>query len=398
MGLNTQAGFYLHENGKIYSFPFPRRLIRLGQIIYLVHLENGVHIAPVETIGSKPYFITKSEKWTGQATNLQPTPSLLLTISSEPPNFITEAVDSILPLVDKDLGWFSKIELHKACVALAADVDTSRGNITKVVRSSKLSAVMLASQRLELCARLANEAGYGAVSGHQKSLVYYLLLTCFDRLGQPSPWMSYDEWIASSDMESERDSAVGNLNQTKDPIEIAKSIYKYYISKYGTKNAFFRFMDEVINGEDLKKLLDSIMLTKLDRISGQSTNLTDNDKKKYLYELRNSYTHKSEWRYGVTLAPPALPSELQKEIDDYANQEGVNMESLIFNLYDQQNTATYTKSILFSDWPIVLFETVRAGIVNIIKGALEDDLLLWAELFAEQRAEEEAQEAPSASS
>ena len=72
--------------------------------------------------------------------------------------------------------------------------------------------------RLDLCNRLRSEAEAMSLQGHQKTLVFYLYLTCFDLLGQPALWMTFESWLRASRTAAERQEAEASLPAGATPV------------------------------------------------------------------------------------------------------------------------------------------------------------------------------------
>lgn len=123
-------------------------------------------------------------------------------------------------------------------------------------------------------------------------LVNYLLLTCFDSLGQPSEWLSFDSWLTANKTKREREEAAAQINQPALPAAIAKEMYTAYQRIYGVKSSFYRFIDEVLDKETRERLLSSIRIER--RIEDGKATIIDNPEKKksFLYESRNLFTHR----------------------------------------------------------------------------------------------------------
>lgn len=134
------------------------------------------------------------------------------------------------------------------------------------------------------------------------ALRYYLVLTCFDILGQPNDWKDFQSWLVSTKSKIERDSII-EKNGNKEEIDLIKSVHSEYSEIYGVKNSFYKFMREVISKENQQKLFDSIatdivispsVKTKDGVRSGMAKSiiLENHHKEKFLFEIRNSFTHK----------------------------------------------------------------------------------------------------------
>lgn len=123
-------------------------------------------------------------------------------------------------------------------------------------------------------------------------LIEYLRLTCFDQLGQPGEWMTFDNWSNSKKKANERQEVTSNIKAT-DKVEFSKEIYKSYQLRYGVKNSFFKFLNETLPPHSKNQLLSKLRY----RIQGEplsNSNIeegTDLAKANYLFSIRNNFTH-----------------------------------------------------------------------------------------------------------
>lgn len=163
--------------------------------------------------------------------------------------------------------------------------------------NSKVRSLLEVFERLELIELLEKEST-NEKSEFQKKysyppLITYLKLTCFDQLGSKANYKTYDGWIKSK-KNLERDDLI---NSSEDKLELLKDVSEEYIKLYGVKNSFFNFLDEIIPKEEKEKLMKCIIITPTYRTKniyeiidyeGDSSTL---DKFKYLYKIRNNFTH-----------------------------------------------------------------------------------------------------------
>ena len=134
------------------------------------------------------------------------------------------------------------------------------------------------------------------------ALRIYLTLTCFDILGQPDDWRDFNSWLKSNRHSKER-IEIFTKHDKKDLLDSIISIHEEYLSIYGVKRSFFKFMREIISNQDREKLFNSIKgqksITKTKYNPDGTTTLgigiqielTDNQKEKFLFDIRNSFTH-----------------------------------------------------------------------------------------------------------
>ncbi len=173
---------------------------------------------------------------------------------------------------------------------------------TSELNNSRLAVISAVIDRLDLCSKLSETATAKQLFHHYTPLVVYLLLTCFDRLGQPSDWMDFGSWLRSSDKKKEREQVTSE--GLKDASEIAVAFYNTYNRIYGVSSSFYRFLHEVIPGQSRQELLGSIRIEIVDNPPniGNNRQADDDAKEKYLFKLRNDYTHKAQFVPGTTKA------------------------------------------------------------------------------------------------
>lgn len=140
---------------------------------------------------------------------------------------------------------------------------------------------------------------------HYEGLVNYLLLTCFDILGQPDQWIDYGSWLRSKKHARERKQILATIDINLSPIEISIILHEHYNSIYGVKNSFFRFLREILNEDQRHRLYNTISASNslgevyvqngmVTRTSHKRPPIEFNipEKEKLLYTLRNAFTHK----------------------------------------------------------------------------------------------------------
>ncbi|WNH10852.1 hypothetical protein [Thalassobellus suaedae] len=146
---------------------------------------------------------------------------------------------------------------------------------------------------------------------HFSALRFYLLITCFDILGQSNDWQDYGSWLQSKNKANERNKVISK-HQKRESNDFLISVNKDYNEIYGVKKSFLKFIREVITDKNRTKLFDSIKGTKklTDDIynddgtvtvsTARRIELTQNQKEDFLFKIRNSFTHK-----GVSIGDKA---------------------------------------------------------------------------------------------
>ena len=130
---------------------------------------------------------------------------------------------------------------------------------------------------------------------HFDSLRNYLLLTCFDLLGQPDEWVDFNQWLSSRSLEDERNRVLATLCDGGSPVEATKEMHLAYTGLYGVRKSFFRFLDEVIPQSVLDDLLFSVKVRRIDRERNVEIAVLEAPEKKkaFLFKIRNNYTHRA---------------------------------------------------------------------------------------------------------
>jgi len=88
--------------------------------------------------------------------------------------------------------------------------------------------------------------GWTHLYQHFDGLRIYLLLTCFDILGQPDEYRDFKSWLNSSNTKSERNKILTNI-KTENIIEITEYIFTEYSKIYGMtkeKNAMWNLVEK----------------------------------------------------------------------------------------------------------------------------------------------------------
>lgn len=190
---------------------------------------------------------------------------------------------------------------------------------------------------------------------HYAALRNYLLLTCFDILGQTEDYIDFFSWLQSKKLKEERDNIIKKCEGTDFVLNMT-TVYKEYNSIYGVSNSFHRFIYQVLSDENRNKLFHSIDIQKRSVSEGKpiEINVTEKMKADFLYLIRNSFTHK-----GKALASPSggvyfpldeekpfFDPELKKEMWGY------------FWIYSEVNEK-YRKDYSVRKWPSLLVEIIE---------------------------------------
>ncbi|MFK7786845.1 MAG: hypothetical protein AB8B56_17120 [Crocinitomicaceae bacterium] len=127
-------------------------------------------------------------------------------------------------------------------------------------KKSRGRVLLQVNERLETCNALTLdiESNIDSIRRYKyPALITYLKLTCFDKLGQPTNYMQFNNWLKSKRKKTERELIISDLG-SEGILEQAEKLYNEYLKIYGVKNSFYRFINEVIPDRSKQKLLDGI--------------------------------------------------------------------------------------------------------------------------------------------
>ncbi|WP_342066943.1 hypothetical protein [Achromobacter kerstersii] len=253
-----------------------------------------------------------------------------------------------------------------------------------------LSRLVLAQSILEESDLLPGADAFieGLHPRHEReALVVYLLLTCFDMLGQSQPHVPFDSWMRSKKTQhrDEIASALANASpeDTRDAVEATRLLIARHAELYGTGNAFRYGIDSL--GQNAKDwLFSSISLGILPReaekdpyTSYPTKPIEDKEverglKVRYLYKRRNEFTHQLVQRqYSSTPAMTMLAKQVMGEPTAdapppaswlaYVSGSGVVVQC--GGTHVERKASDYgLVSYSISDWPFVLFEVLYSAI------------------------------------
>jgi hypothetical protein len=160
-------------------------------------------------------------------------------------------------------------------------------------RNSMVRRLLQVNERLRLVRLLEND---GTPDLEKKylypPLTVYLLLTCFDQLGQPDKWMPFDSWLKSKRSRQDREALRPHLvGLTAD--ESAARLFRAYQDSFGVKSSFFRFLHDILP-HDQREAMFSQMRMEFYRDYPRDLRTREGvieEKEVYLFRVRNDYTH-----------------------------------------------------------------------------------------------------------
>lgn len=327
---------------------FDRSQLRIGRIVYVTF----------DAIGKPQAFsVNKSEYATPYCISWI-SPSEWYVVLRTRPVPEPELIDRVTSAVG---GYLSRDVVEGVLYTISQDIPLEQVFKSSAHEESRLHLVKTVVERLDLVKRLQEQEVSKALWMHDTALSVYLLLTCFDRLGQPADWLPFDAWLAASRTSHERVAALKILPADTPHIEAAKALTKWYNDQYGVRSSFFRFLHEVLPDETRRQLLSSIEIEvrtlppRIDTVPPVS----HQDKEKYLLKLRNDYTHKSHVR---------TRAGSEDELSRHFQSDNRN------TWFYQEHTVDAEKwtTIRTFGWPYTLENAVRVGLAAYMnKIALE---------------------------
>lgn len=310
---------------------FDRDYLKLGQKVFAT-LGPAGEITKVEktaTNDAQPYWvgwIAPSEWYVA----LQPA----FTVPDFFVDRITEALGSLI----------SEKDIRSSMNRLQSLSRPEHQHKTSEWERNPLSVIFTVLERLDLLEKV-NGVRNALTPMHHEELASYLMLTCFDRLGQPVEWVDFGTWLTSSQKKGERDAAVSAITES-DTLAATAALHSAYNKIYGVKNSFFQFVLQMISDKARLELFNSIEIIKVKNPPqiGELPAPTDQEKLKYLFKRRNDYTHRAAF------SPPCGPKLARVKSNRVQEYKLEHWE---------------TTNVL--DWPGVLERTVRDGLASFIR-------------------------------
>jgi len=197
-------------------------------------------------------------------------------------------------------------KFEKKCSELEEELDQLDNNKRiNHFQKSLLNRVIKVNNRLLLIRDLINQLHTTANPTQMSTypgLITYLLLTCFDQLGQDKKGHSFfPDWIRSSKIKKERDEIISKVAKEEDPsdedgnanLNFIDKVYRGYHKIYGNKNSFMNFIDNLLSEDERTELFSQVKIEATKSENGHIIKIreTNEDVKKWLYETRNNYTH-----------------------------------------------------------------------------------------------------------
>lgn len=194
------------------------------------------------------------------------------------------------------------------------------------------------------------------------AMMYYLLLTCFDLLGQHRNWEPFSNWLVSNKSATERQATVAAIPLNADPVAIALHLNAAYQSIYGVKTSFSNFLLNVLTQNERDELYFSIQIVRGRKDGDPNTSypalgyVTDVKKKaEFLFSLRNKFTHSA-----ITMGSPI--AGIFHQAYDGIEIDGKTMKGYIEIYRETKNGEWMIYQV--RDWPFVLQRLISAALAR----------------------------------
>ncbi len=344
---SSQVSFYFHSpSTEPITVYYDRTKLKLGSIVYVSHDSAGEieGFSPTRKKGSEAYGVTwiSPSDWT-------------VLLERE-----FRGLDILRDQTTKALSGVLEAEVVAEAIEKAAKNRRLQYLYkTSEFEKSKLDTITAATERLNLVRILQQRGVARELWKHWQALCVYLLLTCFDLLGQSDEWMDFGAWLNARKVaiDKERKTALARAARQTGLISQSKALYREYGKRYGVRRSFNRFIDELLPLEWKGRLLDSMHMTRLALPPDLTSRpASEEEKKRYLFELRNNYTHNARFRpVAGVLVSAFFPDSLVPE------------GSRVLTGFDQRVEADHGLSVQTEDWLNTLFEVVREGFANYLR-------------------------------
>ena len=184
-------------------------------------------------------------------------------------------------------------------------------------------------------------------------LVSYLLLTCFDALGQHDRWTDFNTWLLSAEYKSEREKALEDCPD-QGPVACTKHLFDSYNRSYGARRSFMNFIDHVLPEAPRRTLLASVRLIRITPGGAKALPPGHSKKKDALFALRNGFTHDARIHGVARMADGSRFAPAS-----FAEPNRAPFPSN--NLYTDRDVVC-----MVHDWPFSLFTAVSAALGDAV--------------------------------
>jgi hypothetical protein len=322
--------------------PYDLHELGLGRAVFVRDLDGDARFSPTVEGGAQEYRVV-------DITRSKPDGARLVTLQ----NRLFVETPLLLGVLTATRGRLTHAEVERQLAIATHDVALDDIHDREKISRCRLKRIGAAVERLALIDTLNSPTVSAALYMQQPSLVTYLLLTCFDLLGQHHDWVDFDTWLKSSRSQRERSEALAGADSELSVDEQVRRLWDRYNEVYGVRTSFLFFLEHWVPTEARRDLLDHVNIEQWPTPpnAGAREDVDDDSKKQaWLIRLRHNYTHRAQFVAG--LHPDQIPP-------DY--RDG-------WWLMEAQMTRTKTTRYSVCDWPAVLERAVRRGLEAFVRG------------------------------
>ena len=276
--------------------------------------------------------------------------------------------------------------------------------ISEETKDIIFSRLRLAQQLLEESDGLPGKDGYDFNGKkcdfhprhEREALVVYLLLTCFDKLGQKRSFTTFPNWLRSKKVShtTEKENILNSITENTNIVESSLRIFECYQSIYGVRNAFYEGIKRL--PENAKnQLFDSVKISFCAEFGMHGPNvslptepLDDKEleldlKLKYLYSKRNRFTHELD-QYHICSAPIMSGMRFKSGSSWVAMIK--NKRIAYIGSHQEHETVSTGGAYVYTidNWPFALFETIY-GALGVVFDRTSINLKFCVMAFSEDR-------------
>ncbi|WP_447981800.1 hypothetical protein [Achromobacter kerstersii] len=213
----------------------------------------------------------------------------------------------------------------------------------------------------------------------REALAVYLLLTCFDALGQERPHVGFRDWMTGSTYREEVQQALelASIEVAKGPVEATNALLAGWSALYGVTSGF-RNSIEMLSDPAKDWLFSSMTVArrspeadKFPNASVPTIPIGDPARERklkvdYLYSKRNEFTHSLQ-QWHISSHPRQwifvrhMSNPVPKDVP-VAAWSALVPRSKVVRLGGIHEDRRGSKLFSVSDWPFVLFEVLYSAI------------------------------------
>ncbi len=240
-----------------------------------------------------------------------------------------------------------------------------------------LARLKMAQDLLEESDKLEGFSGYEKFEEHsqlhrrheREGLVVYLLLTCFDKLGQNYEYADFQKWITSSKFSAERSEALGLISSETGPVEATQKLLSFYNSRYGVKRAFENGINQ-LPVDAREKLMSTLQVLEVPEIENRQPNtlypglpvfnekLVEELKIASMFNFRNNFTHGLK-QYFRASAPFMQSRDVESSWAAWVGEGKIRYYTYGYEIIERKDKKY---QVSMNSWPFILYKSLYSAI------------------------------------